>query len=72
MNKSEKNKVRDLVHGFLQGDLTTVEFREELNRITGRNTSRNTRRTASDTMGTPRTFIQDRASVGEREPTDTP
>ena len=68
MNKSEKNKVRDLVHGFLHGDITTVEFREELNRITGRNTSRKTRRTASDTMGTPRTVIQDRAAVSQGKP----
>ena len=68
MNKSEKDKVRDLVHGFVHDDITTVEFREELNRITGRNTSRKTRRTASDTMGTPRIVIQDRAAVSKGKP----
>jgi len=40
MTRAEENKVRNLVHGFLHSDITAEEFREELDRITGRNTSR--------------------------------
>ena len=36
MTRAEENRVRMLVHGFLQSDITAVEFRVELGQITGR------------------------------------
>jgi len=36
MTSAEENRVRKLVHGFLYSDITATEFREELDRITGR------------------------------------
>jgi len=53
MTRAEENKVRNLVHGFLHSDITAMEFREELERITGRKKHKKTRRAASDTVGTP-------------------
>ena len=72
MTRAEENKVRNLVHGFLHSDITAKEFREELDRITSRKRHKKARRAASDTLGIPRTIVEDRAVVGQREPSDTP
>jgi len=72
MTRAEENKVRNLVHGFLHSDITAMEFREELDRVTGRKMHKKARRVASDAVDFPRTIVEDRAEVGQREPTDTP
>ena len=51
MTRAEENRVRKLVHRFLHSDITAVEFREELDWITGKKTHEKTRRDASDTGG---------------------
>ena len=53
MTRAEENRVRMLVHGFLQSDITAVEFKAELDQITGRNAHNKTRRAASHTGDSP-------------------
>ena len=73
MTRAEENKVRNLVHGFLHSDITAMEFREELERITGRKKHKETRRAAaSDRVGIPRTIVEDRTVAGEGTASDTP
>ena len=64
MTRAEENKVRNLVHGFLHSGITAMEFREELDRITGRKKHKKARRPASDTLGIFRTIVEDRDGVG--------
>lgn len=53
MTKVEENKVRKLVHEFLHSDITAVEFREELDRITGRRKPKKSRKAAFHGGGDP-------------------
>jgi len=53
MTSAEENRVRNVVHGFVQSDITATEFREELGRITGRKKHKKARRAASGAVGTP-------------------
>jgi hypothetical protein len=57
MTRAEENKVRNLVHGFLHSDITAMEFREELELITGRNTYEKNRIASFDTVNSPPTII---------------
>jgi hypothetical protein len=72
MTRAEENRVRRLVHSFLHSDITAMEFREELNRITHRKKHKKSRRVASVTVGIPQTIVEDRAGVAQWEPSDTP
>jgi hypothetical protein len=53
MTRAEENRVRMLVHRFLHNDITAMDFKAELDQITGRNAHNKTRRAASHTVGSP-------------------
>jgi hypothetical protein len=57
MTRAEENKVRNLVHGFLHSDITAMEFREEVELITGRNTYQKNRIASLDTVSSTPTII---------------